>query len=83
MPIATVKSERKPDPGYKHAIQPNYRHNGVTIAVRPVNDIWLDTPPEHNELCSIVWTRGRRLVKYISKACPHHGKVKCITEKAH
>jgi hypothetical protein len=58
------------------------RPNAITIAVRPIADIWLDAPPDHDEKCSIVWHRGRRLVKYINKACPHHAKVPCIREAA-
>ena len=82
MPTATVPIERAPDKANRHKPQTNYRHNSITIAVRPITDIWLDAPPEHDERCSVVWTRGRRLVKFISKACPYHGKVKCITERA-
>lgn len=64
-----------------HAI-PNYRGNSITIAIKPVATIWLDNPPEHDERCCIVWSNGRRLVKFISKACPHHNKVECLTELA-
>lgn len=66
----------------KGHVIPNYRHNSITISIKPIKNIFLDGPPEHDERCCIVWANGRRLIKFINKACPYHAKVECLVEKA-
>lgn len=65
---------------YVYRVQPTHGSNKITMSVRPVNDIYLDGPPDHDELCSIVWNSKGRLVKFINRACPNHKWVKCIIE---
>lgn len=72
---------REPTEGNRYSVQP-IRQNSIVISIKPIADIYLDGPPEHDERCSIVWTNGRRIVKYISRACPYHCKTKCLVEAA-
>lgn len=53
------------------------------IQIRPIDAIYLDGPPEHSELCTIVWDNGRRRLKFVNRACPIHRKVLCRVDEAH
>lgn len=72
---------RVPVKGNPH---PNYpfRQNSIVISIRPLMDIYLDGPPEHDEKCSIVWKGNKRYVKFISRACPYHRFTECLVEQA-
>lgn len=66
---------------YGSGVQP-IRQNAIKISIKPLANIYLGGPPEHDERCCIVWTPKGRMVKFISRACPYHAKVECLVEQA-
>jgi hypothetical protein len=63
-----------------YAFSNAYHRNRQLMRVKPIMDIFLSERPEHDEICSIVWTGGKRKIKYINRACPYHRRVECIIE---
>lgn len=81
MTIRTAVSERMRVPlrSRPYSIPKNI----TVISIKPIDDIYLDSIPAHDEVCSIVWRNNKRQVKFINRACPYHGRTQCIVEPAH
>ena len=97
MPVATVRQtdlQSRPKKGQSYTyqayskLQPKSR-----IRVRPTQTFIIQGLPENDCSCTIVLhnertigqTRFWRELKYVHKACPHHGggKVECSYDYAH
>lgn len=76
---ATVPGKAR---NWDYRVPADHRGNRQLIQVKPAFDLFLDGPPDHSEICSIVWRDGRRWVKFVNRSCPNHKTIPCILEPA-